>query len=77
MRAILTSKLSEQGKDEGCLAVMEDVMPRKLAEQALRDIEVKYRTVFKSSLDPIVVYDQVGRAIYVTPLWKNFWVSDE
>jgi two-component system, cell cycle sensor histidine kinase and response regulator CckA len=78
MRAILTPKLSEQGKVEGCLAVMEDIMPRKLAEQALRDSEEKYRTVLKSSPDPIVVYDQGGRAIYVNPAFgRTFGWSDE
>jgi two-component system, cell cycle sensor histidine kinase and response regulator CckA len=78
MRAILTPKLSGQGKVEGCLAVMEDVMPRKLAEQALRDSEEKYRTVLKSSPDPIVVYDQGGRAIYVNPAFgRTFGWSEE
>ena len=79
MRAILTSKLSEQGKVEGCLAVMEDVMPQKLTEQALRDSEEKYRTVLKSSPDPIVVYDQSGRAIYVNPAFgRTFgWSKEE
>ncbi|MFA6222928.1 MAG: PAS domain S-box protein [Desulfomonilaceae bacterium] len=78
MRAILTPKLSEQGKVEGCLAVMEDVMPRKLAEQALRDSEEKYRTVLKSSPDPIVVYDQGGGVIYVNPAFeKTFGWSEE
>ncbi len=57
---------------------MEDVMPQKLAEQALGDSEEKYRTVLKSSPDPIVVYDQSGRAIYVNPAFgRNFGWSEE
>ena len=58
---------------------MEDVMPRKLTEQALRDSEEKYRTVLKSSPDPIVVYDQGGRAIYVNPAFgRTFgWSKEE
>ncbi len=36
LRIILTPKLNEQGYVEGCLALMEDVMPRKKAEKELK-----------------------------------------
>lgn len=49
MRAILTPKLSEHGNVEGCLAVMEDVMPRKMAEQAHKESEEKFRIIFRDA----------------------------
>jgi PAS domain S-box-containing protein len=36
LRMILTPELNKQGYVEGCLSVVEDIMPRKLAEEALK-----------------------------------------
>ena len=49
LRVILTPKLNEQGHVEGCLAVTEDVMPRKLAEKSQKESEEKYRLIFRDA----------------------------
>lgn len=67
MRAILTPKLSEQGNVEGCLAVMEDVMPRKLAEQAFNESESQFKTLFEAAQDCIFIKDKQLRHIDANP----------
>ncbi len=57
LRIILTPKLNDQGYVTGCLAVMEDVSKRQLAEQALRVSESKFRTLFETAQDAIFIKD--------------------
>jgi PAS domain S-box-containing protein len=57
LRIILTPKLNDRGHVTGCLAVMEDVSKRQLAEQALRVSESKFRTLFETAQDAIFIKD--------------------
>ncbi len=61
MRSILTPMFDEQGCVEGCLAVMEDVMPRKLAEQALRVSEEKYKALIETTDTGYLILDSQGK----------------
>ena len=51
----------------------------KLAEEALRASEEKYRTVLEASPDPVVVYDKEGKVIYLNPAFTRVfgWTPGE
>ena len=61
LRIILSPKLDEQGHVEGCLAVMEDVMPRKLAEKAQKESEEKYRALIETTDTGYLILNSEGK----------------
>ena len=44
-----------------------DISERKLAEQALRESEEKFRAISDSALDAIIMIDDIGRVVYWSP----------
>ncbi len=79
LRVVVTVKNSKEGKIEGFLAVIEDVTSRKLAHQALRESEERFRSLLESSPDAIVVYDGNGQVTYVNPAfeWTFGWTKSD
>lgn len=63
LRVSLTPIMEDEQTVTGCLAVCEDVAERKRAEEALRDSEIRHRTVFEEAGNPILVADE--NACYV------------
>ncbi len=61
------------------VAILTDITDLKQAEEALRESEVKYRTVLESNPDPVVVYDMEGRVIYLNPAFTRVfgWSLEE
>ena len=50
--------LDDQGRTIGMIEVTSEITARKKAEQALKDSEVKYRTLFESANDAIFLMDR-------------------
>lgn len=58
--------------------VRRELGERKLTEERLRENEERYRSLLKSSPDPIVVYTMSGTATYVNPAFEQtFGYSSE
>ncbi|MDY6837660.1 MAG: PAS domain S-box protein [Thermodesulfobacteriota bacterium] len=48
-----------------------DASKRRLAEEALREAEERYRTVLEACPDPIVAYDMDGKVVYLNPAFAH------
>lgn len=61
----------------GNLAAVE--IARNRTEESLRQSEEKYRSVMEASGEPIVVYDQEGRVVYLNPAFTRVfgWTLEE
>ncbi len=59
--------------------LQDEIAGRKLIEEEFKKNEEKFRAVIESSSDPIVVYDQEGRANYVNKAFKRVfgWSPEE
>ncbi len=61
-----------RGNITGSMAIYEDISQRKQAEQALRESETKFRSIFENSRDAIDV-TQAGRHAYVNPAFLQLF----
>jgi two-component system cell cycle sensor histidine kinase/response regulator CckA len=58
-----TPLLDEKGKVAGSVHVARDITGRKRTEEALRESEQRYHTLFDSALDAILLTDEQGKVI--------------
>ncbi len=59
--------MDDQGRPAGFIGIDQDVTARKLAEEALRTSEERYRSILNASPDGIAIVDAEGRALLVSP----------
>jgi PAS domain S-box-containing protein len=75
---ISTTAIREGGRVVGVLGVLLDITKRVQSEQALKESERKYRTLFEDSRDAIFITDRTGRLTDVNPSFlKLFGYTEE
>ncbi len=65
-RWVNTSKIpfiDEEGNVKGIIAIANDITENRLVEEALKESEKKYRTLFEEAMIPIFVVDEFGRYV--------------
>lgn len=67
----------EAGQPFAFLSSSHDITERKLAEEALRASEQKFRAIFEKTLDAIFIIDREGRFVEVNPAAARLTGHDE
>jgi PAS domain S-box-containing protein len=57
--------------DDGLTVVLHDTTSHKQAEEALRESEQRYRTLFESSRDGIIFTDMEGHVLHTNPYYQE------
>ena len=70
---ISTTPIREGGRIVGVLGLLLDVTKRKESEQALKESEEKYRTLFEESRDAIFITSREGKLIDVNHSFLNLF----
>jgi PAS domain S-box-containing protein len=68
-----TPLADEQGQVTGYVHVARDITARKLVEEALRESERTYRTLFDSALDAILILDGEGSVVDCNPAAESLF----
>ena len=72
LEGVITIERDRQGRPTGIRGVVRDITEQKLAEEALRESEERYRRLVELSPEAIVVHSE-GKFVYVNPAAERLW----
>ena len=72
LEGMITVEHDHRGQPTRCRAVVRDITERKLAEEALKESEERYRRLVELSPDAIVLIQDL-KIIYLNPAAQNLW----
>src|SRR5258705_6252177 len=72
LEALITVERDRQGLATGIRGVVRDITEQKLAEEALKESEERYRRLVELSPEAIVVHSE-GKFVYVNPAAERLW----
>ena len=70
---LYSSIVKKDGKMDGVICIIHDITSQKQAEEARRESEDKYKTIFDNINEVIIRIDKSGRIIEANPQVKNFF----
>ncbi|MEI7650093.1 MAG: PAS domain S-box protein, partial [Methanomicrobiales archaeon] len=77
LHSIGTLEKDEQGNPVKVKGINQDITERKVAEEALRESEERYRAIYDQSPIAIELYDATGALVHVNPACLNlFGIAD-
>jgi PAS domain S-box-containing protein len=72
LEGVLTIERDRQGQATGIRGVVRDITDQKLAEEALRESEERYRRLVELSPEAIIVHSE-GKIVYVNAAAQRLW----
>ncbi len=72
LEGVITIERDRRGRPTGVRGVVRDITEQKLAEDALRESEERYRRLVELSPEAIIVHTE-GRFVYVNPAAQRLW----
>ena len=76
LEGVITIERDRQGRPTGIRGVVRDITEQKLAEEALRESEERYRRLVELSPEAIVVHSE-GKFVYVNAAAARLWGASE
>mgnify|MGYP001568751791 FL=1 len=75
-RVIVTAIKDKDGEIKTALKLLVPITDTKMAQEALRKSEEEYRTLFESTLDPIIIFDPKGNITQINQAGVNMFGYD-
>ncbi|MDQ2920848.1 MAG: PAS domain S-box protein, partial [Acidobacteriota bacterium] len=72
LEGVITIERDRQGQPTGIRGVVRDITEQKLAEEALKESEERYRRLVELSPEAIIVHSE-GRIVYVNAAAQRLW----